>query len=157
MLQNGAVYGAGYDSYGQLGTGKRGFSVNTPSKMVDEQGKHLTNAVKASAGDQYTLIQRSDGTVWAAGWNEYNKLGIEFVDGKAVDYADKAKPVKDLTDVVDISAGRTHSLALKADGTVWAWGSSSHGQLADLPNSGSQFDRCRLRQGRRSDQYGIKI
>ncbi len=129
VLQNGAVYGAGYDSYGQLGTGKRGFSVNTPSKMVDEQGKHLTNAVKASAGDQYTLIQRSDGTVWAAGWNEYNKLGIEFVDGKAVDYADKAKPVKDLTDVVDISAGRTHSLALKADGTVWAWGSSSHGQL----------------------------
>src|SRR3989338_2173081 len=30
-----------------------------------------------------------------------------------------------------ISAGEYHSLALKSDGTVWAWGNNSDGQLGD--------------------------
>ena len=34
-----------------------------------------------------------------------------------------------LTNVVAISAGGLHNLALKGDGTVWAWGSNSVGQL----------------------------
>jgi hypothetical protein len=33
-----------------------------------------------------------------------------------------------MTNVIAIAAGGYHSLALKADGTVAAWGSSSHGQ-----------------------------
>lgn len=30
-----------------------------------------------------------------------------------------------------VAAGYTHSLGLKSDGTVWAWGSNSFGQLGD--------------------------
>src|SRR6185312_15197966 len=30
-----------------------------------------------------------------------------------------------------IAAGGTHVLALKSDGTVWAWGSNTSGQLGD--------------------------
>ncbi|MCU0813410.1 MAG: hypothetical protein MUC32_03470 [Burkholderiaceae bacterium] len=36
-----------------------------------------------------------------------------------------------------VSAGERHSLALKADGTVWAWGSNAHGALGD----GTTVDR----------------
>ena len=39
--------------------------------------------------------------------------------------------VSGLSDVVAIAAGRRHSLALKADGTVWAWGNNTDGQLGD--------------------------
>ena len=39
--------------------------------------------------------------------------------------------VSNLTDVVAIAAGGNHSLALKSDGTVWAWGYNGSGQLGD--------------------------
>ena len=33
--------------------------------------------------------------------------------------------------VVGVSAGGSHSLALRRDGVVLAWGNNSHGQLGD--------------------------
>ena len=36
-----------------------------------------------------------------------------------------------LEDVADISTGWLHSLAIKSDGTVWAWGDNRFGQLGD--------------------------
>ena len=36
-----------------------------------------------------------------------------------------------LSDVVAVAAGFEHSLALKSDGTVWAWGYGEYGQLGD--------------------------
>jgi len=39
--------------------------------------------------------------------------------------------VAGLTGVLAIAAGGEHSLALKADGTVWAWGWNYYGQLGD--------------------------
>jgi alpha-tubulin suppressor-like RCC1 family protein len=35
------------------------------------------------------------------------------------------------TSVSVIAAGSSHSLALKSDGTVWAWGSNERGQLGN--------------------------
>lgn len=52
---------------------------------------------------------------------------------------DRSTPqqVPGLSDVVAIAAGRHHSLAVKRDGSVWAWGWNAHGQLGD----GSTTDR----------------
>ena len=36
-----------------------------------------------------------------------------------------------LTGIVSIAAGDSHSLALRADGTTWAWGDGFYGQLGD--------------------------
>ena len=33
--------------------------------------------------------------------------------------------------IISVSGGGQHSLALKADGTVWAWGLNKNGQLGD--------------------------
>jgi hypothetical protein len=35
--------------------------------------------------------------------------------------------VQPLSNVTAIAAGHSHNLALRADGTVWAWGDNSHG------------------------------
>lgn len=36
-----------------------------------------------------------------------------------------------VTDIVDIAAGDSHRLALKSDGTVYAWGLNNEGQIGD--------------------------
>jgi alpha-tubulin suppressor-like RCC1 family protein len=40
-------------------------------------------------------------------------------------------PVKNLSDVAAIACGQRHSLAVRKDGTVWAWGKNVDGQLGD--------------------------
>ena len=62
--------------------------------------------------------------------------------------------VTSLTDVVEISGGRDLSLALKSDGTVWAWGLDTDGELGDGgstnssgPGAGRRAHRCREHRG----------
>jgi len=38
---------------------------------------------------------------------------------------------------VSVAAGDAHALALKSDGTVWAWGMNNDGQVGD----GTKIDR----------------
>ena len=46
---------------------------------------------------------------------------------------DRTSPVQvsDLSGVKNVAVGCAHSLAVKEDGTVWAWGSNYYGQLGD--------------------------
>jgi alpha-tubulin suppressor-like RCC1 family protein len=69
---------------------------------------------------------RSRRTVWAWGLNGDGQLG----DGTTLN---RWLPVQvtGLDDIVAISAGGSHSLALRADGTVWAWGNNFYSQLGD--------------------------
>lgn len=75
---------------------------------------------------------KSDGTVWAWGLNTYGQLG----NGNTTD-AVTPERILSLSDVKAIASGgdRTygdaHTLALKTDGTVWAWGTNAHGELGD--------------------------
>ena len=48
---------------------------------------------------------------------------------------DPADPTGKLSDIKAVSAGFGHSLALKDDGTVWAWGEDSVGELGDGTNT----------------------
>lgn len=63
--------------------------------------------------------------VAAFGWNPFGGLG----DGTTV--TRPAPVTAGLTDVVDVSAGAHHTIARRADGTVWAWGWNGVGQLGD--------------------------
>ena len=86
----------------------------------------LTDVAAISAGHFHSLAVKSDGTVWAWGWNDMGQLG----DGTTTD---RPAPVlvQGLSDVVAVAAGTYHSLAVKSDGTAWAWGWNAYGQLGD--------------------------
>ena len=43
----------------------------------------------------------------------------------------KTSATTPLTDVVAIGSGWNHSMAIRADGTVWVWGINTYGQLGD--------------------------
>ncbi|MDI6050789.1 kelch repeat-containing protein [Flavobacterium sp. XS2P24] len=70
---------------------------------------HWTNI--AAGGDSSYGI-KSDGTLWAWGYNQDGQVGTD-------------------TNWKTIAAGGTHAVALKTDGTLWAWGQNGGGQLGD--------------------------
>ncbi|WP_347241856.1 hypothetical protein [Thermus sp.] len=85
---------------------------------------------RLSVSPLHVLYVAKDGTVWAWGRNDFGQLGI----GKTSEAEPQPVKVQGLTDVVAVAAGWHHSLALRRDGTVWAWGKNDHGQLGITPN-----------------------
>lgn len=76
----------------------------------------------------HTLSLKNDGTVWAMGGGNHGQLG----NGSTTTYSFVPVQVIGLTNIVkSVATGAEHSLALMADGTVWAWGSNIYGQLGD--------------------------
>ena len=138
LKSDGTVWTWGWNYGGQLGDGTSGLTANK-SSPVQVKGPggvgNLTDVVAIATDYQHSLALKSDGTVWAWGWNQDGQLG----DGTSGITANKSSPVQvkgpggvgNLTDVAAIAAGGDHSLALKSDGTVWAWGDNNYGQLGD--------------------------
>ncbi len=92
--------------------------------------------VDVAAGHLHSLALKSDGTVWAWGINEEGQNGVPggltFYDGPyTTNYRNTPVQVEGLDSVVAIAAGSDHSLAIKSDGTVWAWGDNRYGELGD--------------------------
>jgi alpha-tubulin suppressor-like RCC1 family protein len=81
---------------------------------------------QVAAGEYHTVALKSDGTVWAWGYNTYGQLG----DGTNTNRITPVQ-VSGLSGVTAIAAGYYDTVALKSDGTVWAWGWNGYGQLGD--------------------------
>ena len=122
----------------------------TPDKAPVVVGT-IADVIDVTGGDNHTLALRRDGTVWAWGRYKHGQLG----DGRVLPVAESEDPwavttpvqvlgvggVGFLADVVAIAAGREHSLALRADGTVVGWGNGWPGQLGTGDGSSSSTPR----------------
>ena len=86
-----------------------------------------------SAGVGHSLAIKSDGTVWGWGWNRQGELASEHlhrIDNRT-GMGDPFPPmhIDGISEIIAVSAVSGASIALKEDGTVWAWGGNRHGQL----------------------------
>jgi len=86
-----------------------------------------TNWVNVAVGGSTTLALKSDGTIWAWGENLRGQLG----DGSMA--REQASPVCSVpgNDWKQVATAGPHSVALKRDGTLWAWGNNWAGQLGN--------------------------
>ena len=75
---------------------------------------NLTGVVAISAGGDFSLALKDDGTVVSWG----NLLGLPFIGGLP----------QDLSDVRAISAGRSHAIALLDNGALVLWGNDTNGE-----------------------------
>ena len=129
---NGFLWAWGENQFGQLGD-------ETNTKRATAVPIGTSNAwVAVSAGGNHSLALRSDGSLWAWGSNDQGQLGLGQIGG--VRYAPER--VGSGMEWVGVFAGGSHSLALRSDGTLWAWGGNQFGQLGD----GTTTDRASLRQ-----------
>ena len=89
--------------------------------------------VDIAASDGFSVALRDDGTVWAWGLNNAGELGRGTISGGASDSI--PAQVIGLANIGSISVSNNlsinHTLAVKTDGSVWAWGGNALGQLGD--------------------------
>ena len=126
LKSDGTVWALGDNSNGQLGDG------TYTTRLTPGQVPGLTGVVALGAKNLASLALKSDGTVWAWGSNTFGIHGNgELGSGK-----NSVIPVQvgGLTGVVAIALGQHHALALKPDGSVWAWGTNEVGLLGDGTN-----------------------
>jgi len=127
--RDGTLWGWGYNGGGQLGDGtKRDRTAPVPVGVGSKW-------IAATAGWRHVLAIRDKGPygkmtrgqLWAWGTNYSGQLGIGETGGIRI------SPVRvgRSSDWLAAAACLNHSLALKKNGTLWAWGENDWGQLGD--------------------------
>ena len=132
LRKDGTVWAWGDNRAAQLGDGT---TVRRPFP-VQVQGPEglgvLDGVVRISCGSSFAMALADDGTVWAWGSNQYGQLGQGTTVGSGAPVQVKGPGGEGVLDeVVMISAGMNHAMALRRDGTVWAWGDNQYGRLGD--------------------------
>jgi uncharacterized delta-60 repeat protein len=123
------AYSVGTGGYGQLAAGPSITSSTTPRTILN-----VTNFAQVSAGDYSSVALHADGTVWVWGRNDGGQLANGVVADGPANASFVPLQVAGLSGVTKVDAGFSWNLALKADGTVWAWGHNTLGQMGQGTN-----------------------
>ena len=118
ITRDGTLYVKGLAHRGQYGDGKL---AATPNFVATAQE---AAAVKAHTG--HAIHLRRDGVVMGTGGNRYGPLSAHGLGDKA----DRWGPIFDGASA--IATGSRHSLAIRADASLWAWGEGFAIQPAKL-------------------------
>jgi alpha-tubulin suppressor-like RCC1 family protein len=132
---DGTAWTWGVNTWGQLGNN----STTARCSPVTTVGGGTTWC-QISAGACHTAAIKTDGTAWAWGDNCRGKLGNGLITSRI-------SPVLTCgggTTWCQISAGGTHTAAVKTDGTAWTWGSNVCGvsTAAGQLGTGNLIERC---------------
>ena len=119
LRADGSLWAWGSNTTGQLGLG------DTANRSSPVQVSSTSDWVAVSAGDRHSMALKTNGTLWGFGYNEGGQLGL----GHTADSSTPQQEMTNATDWVAVSAGGDNTLARKADGTLWAWGTNGNGEL----------------------------
>ena len=132
LSSSGTVYAWGSNDRARLGIGIAiGFGEGDQPdiRTSPQRVPNLSNIVQVAVGAGHSVALRSDGTVWTWGDNFFGQLGSGSFDGLFAAGNPAPARVPNLNNITAISTMEHHTLALRSDGTVWAWGNGGLGQL----------------------------
>ncbi len=119
---DGTLWLWGYNTSGQLGdttTNDRWSPVQTVAGG--------TNWKQVACGQYHTAAVKTDGTLWSWGYNGRGQLG----DNTIVSKSSPIQTVAGGTNWKQVACGQYHTAVVKTDGTLWAWGDRTYGQLGN--------------------------
>ncbi|KIY70128.1 RCC1/BLIP-II protein [Cylindrobasidium torrendii FP15055 ss-10] len=133
VTSDGQVFSAGTNKLGECGHAPcNEVSVFRPIRGLD------AHAVQVSAGISFSLILTRDGKVFAIGSGEHGQLGngstgerISTGNKSSFDVIHTPTLIREFADknIVQISSGQQHSIALDSEGTVYVWGYNGYCRL----------------------------
>jgi len=124
LKSDSSLWAMGYNGNGQLGDG-------TTTNQSSPEQIESSGVIAVAAAANHTLFLESDGSLWGMGTNGSGQLGI----GSTIDQHTPEQIVA--SGVTDIAAGGGilssggHTLFLKRDGSLWAMGDNTYGELGD--------------------------
>jgi len=125
LKEDSTLWAWGRNSRRQLGLS--GSTSNRTSPVIVNND---SNWVDISAGSEFVIALKNNGTLWAWGYNYDGQLG----DGTSNTLEIPTQIGTD-TNWIAIAAGYNHSMGLKADSTLWTWGNNQYGQLGRTGNT----------------------
>jgi alpha-tubulin suppressor-like RCC1 family protein len=118
---NGTIWGWGSSVFGQMGNGSEAdFYVPTQISTANDWQKIV-------CGPYNTFALKTNGTLWSSGDNLFGQLGI----GSTVSYTTTFNQVGTDTNWSQVSASNGFTIALKTNGTLWAWGQNDFYQMGN--------------------------
>ncbi len=140
LTADGKLFAWGSNGDGQIGdgTGPSAEGKLTPVAVLTDGGLGGKTIVAIAAGSSHSLALTSDGELFAWGGSGNGQRG-DGTRGGGSPFPGPVNAYGALAGrrIVAIAAARAHSLALTADGQVFAWGDNDSGQLGD----GTETDR----------------
>jgi hypothetical protein len=86
-----------------------------------------TDWCRVAGSHSDALALKTDGSLWGWGWNGFGAA----TQARSKERVTKPTRIGTDTNWTQIAAGAGHCLALKSDGSLWAWGQNDHGQVGD--------------------------
>jgi len=122
---DGTLWMWGYNGHGQLGDNtivNKSSPVQTVAAGTNWKQVDISARTYAAVG-----AIKTDGTLWMWGYNSYGQLGTNDM----TNYSSPVQTIAGGTNWKQLAVGSYHSIAIKTDGTLWAWGQNYYGGLGD--------------------------
>jgi alpha-tubulin suppressor-like RCC1 family protein len=112
----------GFNQDGNCGQGNDEPEISTPSQIIT-----VKNWLRVSCGDSHTMAIKTDGSLWGWGANLIGQIGLP----QLANFSSPVQSAFATTDWYQVACGTNYTLALKKNGTLWAWGYNYLGQLGN--------------------------
>lgn len=126
FLKGSNVWGLGASDFGQL-RNLNPFNPLADRFTIYPRDLGFSNAKSVAAGDTYSVALRSNGTVWEWGYSAFDFLADRSADDWNTPAQVSGFPSG--TVITAIAAGVNHTLAISAEGKLFAWGNNAKGKL----------------------------
>ena len=123
LFREGTLFTWGVGTSGRLGNAVTTGNISTPVTTLSGG----TNWKQVSSGLSHTAAIKTDGTLWTWGNGTNGRLGNAVTTNASTPVTTFAGG----TNWKQVSAGGSHTAAIKTDGTLWTWGQGASGQLGN--------------------------
>ena len=124
VTEDGSVFAFSNNTRGQLGVGDRENRLVPTLLRGELENKSV---LQVAAGNSHTMFVTADGLVFACGSNFKGQLGVGDTEDRLVPTLVTGQ-LQGKT-AVYVAAGGLHALCITADGSLFAWGYNTNGQL----------------------------